>query len=109
MHTHSEYATMLAQARTAMRCMGTTHADYFRGDIPVTRPMPREEVDADYESNTGLVIVETFRAPALSPDEVPAVLVVESRAVYVGRSASAQAIERATCWSFWRGWTSRPE
>src|SRR5688572_5960253 len=59
-HTHSEYATMFAQARTPIRCMGTTHADYFCGDIPVTRPMRRDEVEDDYEKNTGLVIVETF-------------------------------------------------
>ncbi len=65
-HTHSEFATMLAQARVPIRCMGTTHADYFRGDIPVTRPMRREEVEQDYEKNTGLVIVETFRPPAVA-------------------------------------------
>ena len=43
-HTHSEYATMFAQARRAIRCMGTTHADYFRGDVPVTRPLTQAEV-----------------------------------------------------------------
>ena len=53
-------ATLFAQARMPIRCMGTTHADYFRGDIPVTRPMRRDEVEQDYEKNTGLVIVETF-------------------------------------------------
>ena len=58
---------MLAQARLPIRCMGTTHADYFRGDIPVTRPMRREEVEHDYEKNTGLVIVETFRTPDARP------------------------------------------
>ena len=60
-HTHSEYATAFAQARNPIRCMGTTHADYFRGDIPVTRPMTQEEVERDYERNTGLVIVEALR------------------------------------------------
>lgn len=74
-HTHSEFATVLAQARVPIRCMGTTHADYFRGAVPVTRPMRPEEVEADYERNTGLVIVETFRTAAVSPEEVPAVLV----------------------------------
>lgn len=74
-HTHSEFATMFAQARLPIRCMGTTHADYFHGDIPVTRPMRREEVEQDYERQTGLVIVETFRAERRSPAEVPAVLV----------------------------------
>jgi L-ribulose-5-phosphate 4-epimerase len=72
-HTHSEFATMFAQARTPIRCMGTTHADYFRGDIPVTRPMREDEVAQDYELNTGRVIVEAFTA--LSPEEIPAVLV----------------------------------
>jgi L-ribulose-5-phosphate 4-epimerase len=74
-HTHSEYATAFAQARQPVRCMGTTHADYFRGDVPVTRPLSRAEVSRDYEMNTGGVIVETFTATGLSPDDVPAVLV----------------------------------
>ncbi len=74
-HTHSEFATTLAQARLPVRCMGTTHADHFRGDVPVTRPMRADEVESDYERNTGLVIVETFATAGLSPDEVPAVLV----------------------------------
>ena len=74
-HTHSEYATAFAQARQPLRCMGTTHADYFRGDIPVTRPLTRAEVRQDYELNTGAVIVETFTTAGLSPDDVPAVLV----------------------------------
>jgi L-ribulose-5-phosphate 4-epimerase len=74
-HTHSEYATTFAQAREPIRCMGTTHADYFRGDVPVTRPMTAAEVERDYEMNTGGVIVETFTSQRLSPDEMPAVLV----------------------------------
>ena len=74
-HTHSEYATVFAQARQPIRCMGTTHADYFRGDVPVTRSMTRAEVDRDYEQNTGRVIVETFSSAGISPDEMTAVLV----------------------------------
>jgi len=74
-HTHSELATAFAQARTPVRCLGTTHADFFRGDVPVTRPMTEAEVASDYERNTGLVIVETFRTLDLSPVEVPAALV----------------------------------
>lgn len=74
-HTHSEYATVFAQARLAIRCMGTTHADYFHGDVPVTRAMTAAEVATDYEKNTGHVIVETFEKGKISPDEVPAVLV----------------------------------
>jgi L-ribulose-5-phosphate 4-epimerase len=74
-HSHSEAATALAQARTPLRCLGTTHADYFRGDVPVTRDLTHAEVARNYEKNTGLLIVETFRAHRLSPDEIPAVLV----------------------------------
>lgn len=92
-HTHSEYATMFAQARTPIRCMGTTHADYFRGDIPVTRPMRREEVERDYEKNTGLVIVETF-ANGLSASDVQAVLVANHGPFAWGPDA-AKAIENA--------------
>src|SRR3954452_15196832 len=73
-HTHSEYATVFAQARQPIRCMGTTHADYFRGDVPVTRAMTPEEVDRDYEKNTGLVIIEALRGQDLSPDDMTAVL-----------------------------------
>jgi L-ribulose-5-phosphate 4-epimerase len=74
-HTHSECATALAQVRLPVRCMGTTHADYFRGDVPVTRPLREDEVIEAYEANTGRVIVETFRSLGVSPDDVPAVLV----------------------------------
>ena len=93
-HTHSEYATMFAQARTAIGCMGTTHADYFRGDIPVTRPMTEAEITEDYERNTGLVIVETFRTQAISPEEVPAVLVANHAPFTWGRDVE-HAIELA--------------
>lgn len=93
-HTHSEYATMFAQARQPVRCMGTTHADYFHGDVPVTRPLTEAEVAGDYERNTGLVIVETFRAHGLSADEVPAVLVANHAPFTWGRDA-AHAIENA--------------
>ena len=91
-HTHSEYATMFAQARLPIRCMGTTHADYFCGDIPVTRPMRREEVEQDYEKNTGLVIVETFAGG--SADDVQAVLVANHGPFAWGADA-AKAIENA--------------
>jgi L-ribulose-5-phosphate 4-epimerase len=93
-HTHSEYATMLAQARMPLRCMGTTHADYFRGDVPVTRAMRRDEVERDYEKNTGLVIAETFRAGRLSPVEIAAVLVANHGPFAWGPDA-AKAIENA--------------
>jgi L-ribulose-5-phosphate 4-epimerase len=111
-HTHSEYATMFAQARVPIRCMGTTHADYFRGDIPVTRPMRREEVEQDYERNTGLVIVETF-GNRQSAGEVQAVLVANHGPFAWGADA-AKAIEHARVLEYlarleWRVRTMAPD
>lgn len=93
-HTHSLHATALAQAGLCVRCLGTTHADHFRGDVPVTRPLSQAEVEGDYERNTGLVIVETFRSLSLAPEEVPAVLVVNHGPFTWGRSAE-EAVENA--------------
>ena len=110
-HTHSEFATMFAQARTPIRCMGTTHADYFRGDIPVTRPMREDEVREEYERNTGLVIAETFTTR--SPEEIPAVLVANHGPFAWGPDAG-KAIENARVLEFlarleWRVRTIAPE
>ena len=93
-HTHSEYATAFAQAQRPICCMGTTHADYFRADVPVTRPMTRDEVEHDYEKNTGLVIVEALRAAGLSPEQMPAVLVANHGPFTWGADAS-KALEHA--------------
>ena len=93
-HTHSEVAASFAQARLPVRCMGTTHADHFRGDVPVTRPLTREEVAGEYERNTGLVIVECFQAGRLSPEEVPAVLVANHGPFTWGKDAF-EAVEHA--------------
>ena len=93
-HTHSANATALAQAGLPVRCLGTTHADHFRGDVPVTRPLDEHEVEGEYERNTGLVIVETFRNGGLSPEEVAAVLVVNHGPFTWGRTARA-AVENA--------------
>ena len=98
-HTHSEYATTFAQSRACVRCMGTTHADYFRGDVPCTRPLTREEVERDYERNTGLVIVETFRSLGIDPEQLPAVLVANHGPFTWGRDA-ADAIEHARVLEF---------
>lgn len=98
-HTHSEYATALAQARLPVRCLGTTHADHFRGDVPVTRPMREDEVATDYEANTGHVIVETFRDGGMSPDEIPAVLVANHGPFVWGPDATT-AIEYARVLEF---------
>lgn len=59
-HTHSRYATALAQAERGLPCYGTTHADTFYGEVPCTRHLTAEEVGGDYEGNTGRVIAETF-------------------------------------------------
>jgi L-ribulose-5-phosphate 4-epimerase len=71
-HTHSRYATMFAQARREIPCLGTTHADHFRGAVPVTRPLSVGEAAEGYETNTGKVIAERFAT--LDPDHTPAVL-----------------------------------
>jgi len=72
-HTHSRWATSWAQAGISLLPYGTTHADYFYGEIPCTRDMTDEEINSQYEANTGHVIVETFKN--LNPDFIPAVLV----------------------------------
>ncbi len=72
-HTHSRHATSWAQAAREIPCLGTTHADYFRGAIPVTRSLTRSEIEKEYEWNTGRVIVERFKGA--DPLEMRAVLV----------------------------------
>jgi L-ribulose-5-phosphate 4-epimerase len=72
-HTHSTWATVWAQTGVGIPALGTTHADYFDGQIPCTRMMTDAEIDGEYEKNTGLVIVETFKN--LDPSRMPAVLI----------------------------------
>ena len=93
-HTHSQNATALAQAGLPVRCLGTTHADHFRGDVPATRSLDENEVAGEYEKNTGLVIVETFRNRGISPEQVEAVLVVNHGPFTWGRTAH-DAVENA--------------
>jgi L-ribulose-5-phosphate 4-epimerase len=93
-HTHSKFAAAFAQAQRPIRCLSTTHADYFRGDVPVTRPMTEDEVAADYERNTGLVIVETFATRGLSPVEVGAALVA-NHGPFVWAEDPVHAVEAA--------------
>ena len=72
-HTHSRWATVFSQAGRGIPALGTTHGDYFYGEIPCTRKMTPEEIGGAYEKETGTVIIETFRDK--SPDDIPAVLV----------------------------------
>src|SRR3984957_7128973 len=91
-HTHSRYAVSFAQAGRAIPCLGTTHADYFYGEVPVTRPLTPEEVRSAYEWETGNVIVERFTI--LDPVSVSAVL-VHGHAPFVWGPSGKKAIENA--------------
>jgi L-ribulose-5-phosphate 4-epimerase len=91
-HTHSDYATAWAQARQAIPCLGTTHADYFRGPVPVTSPLTDEEIRTAYEENTGHAIVRLF--DSLDPTEIPAALVA-NHAPFTWGSTPASASEHA--------------
>ena len=71
-HTHSVHATMLSQAGVELPCLGTTHADHFYGTVPVVRELTPAEVEAAYETHTGIAIAECFRERGLNPLEMPA-------------------------------------
>ncbi|MFT7423563.1 MAG: L-ribulose-5-phosphate 4-epimerase, partial [Psychromonas sp.] len=74
-HTHSRNATVWAQAGLDIPALGTTHADYFYGDIPCTRQLTAAEISIDYEKNTGLVIVEEFSRRGLNPISMPSAII----------------------------------
>ena len=88
-HTHSEYATAWAQARRPIPCLGTTHADYFHGSVPVTESMKDDDIASDYELNTGHAIVAAFHN--VDPAAVPAVLVANHGPFCWGSDAAAAA------------------
>lgn len=91
-HTHSPIATAWAQAGRTIPCYGTTHADYFFGEIPCTRSLTEDEVKYSYEKNTGLVIIETFKN--INPIFVPGVLCKNHGPFTWGRDA-AEAVHNA--------------
>ena len=91
-HTHSVNAAMWAQACREIPCFGTTHADYYYGPIPVTKPMTKEEIESEYELNTGKVIVRRF--DGIDPMQTPAVLVANHGPFTWGKTAAA-SVENA--------------
>lgn len=91
-HTHSRWATSFAQAGAGIIPMGTTHGDYFYGEIPCTRAMTPEEISGEYEKETGKVIVETFKG--LDPTDIPAVL-VKSHGPFAWGTDAANAVHNA--------------
>lgn len=74
-HTHSSTAVAFAQAARPIPALGTTHADYFYGDIPCTRSLTKEEVEEAYEANTGKVIIETIENAGYDPMAIPGIVV----------------------------------
>jgi L-ribulose-5-phosphate 4-epimerase len=91
-HTHSRWATVFAQMGKGIPATGTTHADYFYGEVPCSRPMTPEEINGEYEKETGRVIVETFRD--IDPDQIPAALVY-SHGPFTWGASPAKAVENA--------------
>ncbi len=91
-HTHSEWATSWAQAGQGIPAIGTTHADYFYGEIPCTRKMNSKEIEGEYEFETGNVIVERFKG--LNPDQIPGVL-VNNHGPFAWGKSSGDAVHNA--------------
>ena len=93
-HTHSKWATVFAQAKTGIPYLGTTHADNFYGNIPITKPLTQGQVEGEYEKETGVQIVNTFKENNIDPLEVSAVLVANHAPFTWGKTA-VKAVENA--------------
>ena len=93
-HTHSTHAVAWAQAGRDIPCFGTTHADYFYGPVPCARALTQEEIDEDYEKNTGKVIIEAFRGRNIQPLHVPGVI-CSSHGPFTWGKDAAQAVYHA--------------
>jgi L-ribulose-5-phosphate 4-epimerase len=98
-HTHSEFATSWAQACKPIPCFGTTHADYFHGEVPITGPLTAAEVEEAYVLNTGTVIARLFKERGLDPLAVPGVLVA-GHAPFAWGKTPAAAVEHADLLEF---------
>jgi L-ribulose-5-phosphate 4-epimerase len=98
-HTHSEFATAWAQACKPIPCLGTTHADYFHGPVPLARQLSANEVGEAYVRNTGAVIAQLFREQSLDPIAVPGVLVA-GHAPFAWGKTPAAAVEHADLLEF---------
>ena len=104
-HTHSRWATTFAQAGLGIPAMGTTHGDYFYGDIPCTRKMTPEEIAGEYEKETGLVITETFRGR--TPWRCPPCWCTATAPSPGGRTRRRRCTT-PWCWRRWPSWPGMP-
>ncbi|HAH18100.1 MAG TPA: L-ribulose-5-phosphate 4-epimerase [Eubacterium sp.] len=93
-HTHSTSATSWAQAGRDIPLYGTTHADYFFGDIPCARSLTKEEIEGEYERNTGLVIIETLEERNVNPVYTPGIL-VKNHGVFTWGKDADEAVHNA--------------
>ncbi len=93
-HTHSSYATSWAQAGRSIPCYGTTHADYFYGEIPCVRCLNKDEIESAYEKNTGLLITSEFERMGKDPVAVPAVL-CKNHGVFTWGKDAHEAVHNA--------------
>ncbi len=93
-HTHSSYATSWAQAGRSIPCYGTTHADYFYGEIPCVRCLNKDEIETAYEENTGHLIVNEFERMGKDPVAVPAVL-CKNHGVFTWGKDAHEAVHNA--------------